>query len=93
MKILIVLVELTLLEPLEVSMEYMLFAGSCFYAAGGMNDFKGLFDSVESAITGKDAVRLDYGESPDWYQVVNCLSLEVVAWDGSAYSTDPKRYK
>lgn len=71
----------------DTTMKYMLFAGSTFYARGGMNDFYGLFDTVEAAENHLPSIKLDYHDTPDWYQVVNATSLEVVKWKGSAYNT------
>lgn len=74
-------------------MKYMLFAGSTFHARGGMNDFYGLFNSVEEAEAFSPSIKMDYNEPPDWLQIVNATSLEVVRCKGAAYNTlDPKYY-
>lgn len=74
-------------------MKYMLFAGSTYYARGGMNDYYGLFNTVEEAVANVDNIKLDYHETPDWYQVVNAASLEVVLCDGVAYNTLEPKYE
>ena len=47
---------------------YLGFSGECYYPAGGWDDFKGAFDTLEEAVTGA----LAFGEGYElWRQVVD----------------------
>ena len=54
---------------------YLLFAGAQFYPYGGIEDFKGVFESVDSAKRAADT-----GDTHDfqWAQIVRKETLEVV---------------
>lgn len=65
---------------------YLLFAGSNYYPSGGMQDYKGDFDSVEEAIThfkegtirwpGEDC---QYTVFDDWFHVAYRNDMSIVA--------------
>lgn len=52
---------------------FLLFYGSDYYPCGGLGDFWGRFKSVT------DAVQAATEKKPDWYQVVDSITLEIVA--------------
>lgn len=61
--------------------QFALFAGDHYYPSGGWGDFRGVFDTIDSAraafISGQS-----YGQGIvyhyDWGQIVDLTSLEVV---------------
>lgn len=56
-------------------MKYALFRGDNYYPAGGMDDFVGLFNSIEEA-KGNDG--------GDWAQIASVPDMKLVAYrDGS----------
>lgn len=72
---------------------YLLFAGNEYYAAGGVNDYQGDFDSVDDAIdhfnggggfADWDTEKL-YGQEWDWYQIVLSADMSVVTSVGEAH--------
>lgn len=56
---------------------YWLFAAECYYASGGMCDFKGAFVTVEEAI--ENGKSLDRKESIDWWHIFDSQDGKVVA--------------
>lgn len=57
---------------------FLLFAGHCHYACGGINDYEGSFNTLKEA---QDAAHaLDEGGFPlkEWYQIVDKDTMEVV---------------
>ncbi len=65
-------------------MEYMLFAGSIYYASGGFNDYTGSYSSLEEAITEYTLRnKEEQGEVSnlwDWGQVVYLPTKQIV-WE------------
>ena len=53
--------------------KYLLFSGMCYYPAGGLHDFKGSFESIESAKMS--------GKIEDWYHIVDKDTLEIIDSD------------
>lgn len=74
-------------------MAYALFAGEDYYPAGGMDDFVGVFESVEAA-----RARFSQGNEPerynetipfDWAHIVDTATFtKVLVW---AVVVEPKR--
>lgn len=71
-------------------MSYLLFAGFSYYASGGMNDYQGNFATLEDAMNHLSNVKLDYGESPDWYQIVDASDISVIEHKGYVYNNRDK---
>lgn len=53
---------------------YLLFSGDECYPMGGMNDFKGSFDSIEKFEY--YLIQLDY--KPDWYHLFDIVTESIV---------------
>lgn len=65
-------------------MNYLLFAGSNYYPAGGWQDLQGTYKTLQEALEHtKTICRASWGSDPfDWYHVVEVSTLKVVAyWD------------
>lgn len=58
---------------------FLLFRGQTYYAAGGWNDFKGSFDTLEEA---KATPKVEYCD--DWEHVIDTVSGNIVHQDGHA---------
>ena len=58
-------------DKLDRSKRYILFAGDQYYPGGGMEDFRGTFDTVEEARAAAGRGRSRY----DWAQVVDRETL------------------
>lgn len=54
----------------------LLFAGSSYYATGGIYDFVGLFDSIESALA---AAEIEMRHR-DWFHIIDNRTQKVVAY-------------
>lgn len=61
---------------------YLLFAGNEYYAAGGVSDYQGDFDSVDEAI---DHFNAGGVTDWDWYQIVLRVDMSVVTSVGEAH--------
>lgn len=59
---------------------YLLFAHMAFYPCGGWGDFVGVFSEQQEAILrGEKEIDPDVPLSSDYYEVVDILTLEIVA--------------
>jgi hypothetical protein len=52
---------------------YMLFSGNQYYPAGGMDDFRGSFDTIDEA---KSYIKYDLVN--DWYQLYDIIECKLV---------------
>ena len=62
-------------------MAYALFAGEHYYPAGGMDDCRGVFESVEAAqqrFTQGHSPEDDYSSDFDWGHIVDTTTFTVV---------------
>lgn len=57
---------------------FLVFAGECYYAGGGWDDFRGDFETVEAAR--EAAVALD----KDWWQVIDTATMKEVEFLAAA---------
>jgi len=68
---------------------FLLFAGETYYPKGGMNDFKGDFDSV---LETQELFNKNYNngkyDSWDWCQVVDSSTLKVLFKVGTPYGEE-----
>jgi hypothetical protein len=67
--------------------KYLLFAGENYYPKGGMNDFKGSFDTVEESENEYYTNEVQRYNSWEWYQIVDSETLDIVKQDGSPYGS------
>lgn len=63
----------------DTTKRYWLFAGSVAYAEGGMNDFRGSYDSPEEAISDVSNKSSDYADMPHmyWWHVYDSQSHQI----------------
>ncbi len=75
---------------------HLLFAGSDYYASGGMNDYYGLFHTEEHAVLkGQQLVKYTQLEryktrQAEWFQVVRLSDLRVIAFYGEPHNGGPQ---
>lgn len=55
--------------------QYIVFAGSDYYPAGGWKDFKGAFNSIYEA---KKFINAEEFQGNDWWEIVDVTKQEVV---------------
>lgn len=62
---------------------YLLFAGYCYYASGGFNDFRGSFDTITETMDRHKAgngLSQEGMSSWEWYQVFDRETGRMSAW-------------
>ena len=82
-------------------MSYLVFAGTCYYASGGLNDFVGCYDTFEEAKKiAEDLLNgnYEYESSRDkeyhtyegigWYQIAQANSFDIVDFHGEPHNSD-----
>lgn len=58
---------------------YLVFTGECYYAKGGMNDFKGVFDDLPTAASYCAERLRERGQHADeWFQIVDRSTMQIV---------------
>ena len=64
---------------------YILFAGECYYARGGANDFINTFSTLESAVQTGEHLASIYGDrlydSIEWWHVFCTETMQSLATD------------
>ena len=58
-------------------MKYLLFAGTRYYPAGGAEDFRGGFDSVDSAIAGYTPINHEDEDEDRWANIFDVETLQI----------------
>lgn len=63
------------MKGIIVIKRYMLFCGEYYYPCGGMNDFKGYFDSVDDALNSEEC---NSGQLNEWHHIYDTELQEKV---------------